>query len=159
MHHHGSPRTPYWEDNPSDLPGLLLHYYREVSAKTGYNGKLSPNLADASTIWLTIKLQTDGCHRSSCCCDKSGSVNNWSDKLCCYFFPLTSASGCKLITEVSNLCFTLMTHKLLKLIFTVLASPSGSSREIANPQKAVTVIRCQPLSLVNLGIQFVSHQS
>lgn len=52
-----------------------------------------------------------------------------------------------------------MTQKLLKLSFTVLASPAGSSKETANPQKAVTVIRHQALPSVSLGVQFAGHQS
>lgn len=52
-----------------------------------------------------------------------------------------------------------MTHKLLKLIFSLLAFPSGSSREMATPQKAFAVIRHQLLSLVNLGARFAGHQS
>lgn len=49
-----------------------------------------------------------------------------------------------------------MTQKLLKISFTLLASPAGSSKETANPQKAVTVIRHQGLPLVSLGVQFAS---
>lgn len=52
-----------------------------------------------------------------------------------------------------------MTQKLLKLSFTVLAFPAGSSKETANPQKAVTVIRHQALPSVSLGAQFAGHQS
>lgn len=47
-----------------------------------------------------------------------------------------------------------MTHKLLEFIFTLLAIPSGSSREMANPQKAVTVIRQPAPILGEFGYSF-----